>query len=342
MGILRKGHTRCCKVVMLMFFSRIYLQCFIVKHISIFCEIPVELYTHLEVFMLSDQEDENLSACTVSKIAIPLTIEDKYAGSLQCNTVMNDFEYYKKVITLTVESNMELFKQLPKPEHFDWEKLRAHIEIELRKTLEQDKMFEDLVELSKYANSMFVSMDKYYQKITAVSKQLKERNMQDSIGFSKIFLSSDLPDCFLTIVTRSFLVENDFTDLYQRHISMEQIKLITTKNNRRKFERLCDKHNHWVKVFNETITKISQNRTKLIWYIDINNSKTFDELFKEKYVTTATLDTRFLQQLMDTVEKETKALEPLLAEPAVSNWFTSVEKTEGIQAITKMFNIIDN
>ena len=78
------------------------------------------------------------------------------------------------------------------------------------------------------------------------------------------------------------------------------------------------------------------------WNFRRDIKKLADELFKEKYVTTATLDTRFLQQLMDTVEKETKALEPLLAEPAVSNWFTSVEKTEGIQAITKMFNIIDN
>jgi hypothetical protein len=307
-----------------------------------FCEIPAELYTHLEASIVLDREDKNLSVYAVHKATMPLTLGDKYAGSLQCNALTNDFEYYKKYLALTVESNIELFKQLPKPAHFDWEDLLAHMEIEIRKKLERNKIFEDTVELSKYAYSMLFSMDKFYQKIAMVSKQSKELNVQDIVGFSKDFLNSDLPDCFLAIVTRSFLVENDFSDFYQRHIDREKTKLIATKNNRLKFERLCETHNQWAKVFTKKVLEISRNRAKLVWYIDVNNSKTFDELFKEKQVSMANLDADILQHFMEIIERETNALELLLVDPELSRRFISIGETESVLTITKMINIIDS
>ena len=279
----------------------------------------------------------------MNTIGIPLAIENKYVESLQYNTVLYNIEYYNKCLTSTVKANIELFKQLPKPNHFNWEKLLSHVESEIKKAITQDKLFEDKVELSKYAHSMNTYMHKYYQKTKPVSENSKERNNQDSRGFSKIFLNSNLPDCFLSIVTRSFLVENDFSDLYQRKIDKEKIGLIANQHNNRKFERLCDNHNHWVKGFTEKVTAISRNRTKLIWYIDLNNSKTLEELFKEKQVSTTNLDINILQQLMETVENETNVLEQMMIDdPDAFDWTLSIEKTDGMRIITEMINTLDS
>ena len=155
-------------------------------------------------------------------------------------------------------------------------------------------------------------MEKYFNNIYKVNKNSKERNLQDLLNISKGFLNSDLPEIFLNDISTSFLVENDYTDLYNKRIRREHFGLIATKNNRTKFERLVKEHNDWVRDFTQKANLIGRNRTKLIWYVDINNSNSLDELFKDKFITTNVLDNQVLSQLIEAFEKITSELESLV------------------------------
>ena len=252
--------------------------------------------------------DKDLSLCATKKSAIPLTVNNKLAAPLECNELMDDFESYKKAVAATVKSNVELLKELPTPKNFSIDELTAYLEKQIKCEIEKDKLFEGIVEVSKYAHSFSFSMEKYFNNIYKVNKNSKERNLQDLLNISKGFLNSDLPEIFLNDISTSFLVENDYTDLYNKRIRREHFGLIATKNNRTKFERLVKEHNDWVRDFTQKANLIGRNRTKLIWYVDINNSNSLDELFKDKFITTNVLDNQVLSQLIEAFEKITSEL----------------------------------
>ena len=207
--------------------------------------------------------------------------------------------------------------------------------------LEKDHVFEKGVEVSRYAESMFESMEKYFKNIYDLHTAKKNKHCSEIVEVSKLFLNSDLSEMFLKVISTSFLVEDDFIDLYDKRIKKEHITLIQYKNNRTKFERLCDKHNYWVHDFTEKIRLMGRCRTKLIWYVQINNSNTVEDLFKDKTIKTEVLDNKVLSQLIQAIEQNTSELELLVTKDLALPCFSSIEKSESVKAITKMMEIIN-
>jgi hypothetical protein len=290
---------------------------------------------------MTHREDEDLAVCATNKSVMPLIVEDELTSPLKCNALIEDFEAYKKAVTETINSNIELFKELPPPKNFSSEEAIAFFETEIKKDLEKDHVFEKGVEVSRYAESMFESMEKYFKNIYNLHTAKKNKHCSEMIDLSKLFLNSDLNEMFLKAISTSFLVEDDFIDLYDKRIRKEHITLITYRNNRTKFERLCDKHNHWVHDFTEKIRLIGRYRTKLIWYVDINNSNTVEELFKDKTIKTVVLDNKVLLQLIQTLEQNTSELEQLVTEDLELYCLSTIEKGESVKAITRMMEIIN-
>jgi hypothetical protein len=122
-------------------------------------------------------------------------------------------------------------------------------------------------------------MNKYFEKIYTLNEEKKEKNTCTLLAFSKLFLNSNLREDFFKTISNSYLVENDFLDMFDRKIKEEYLKLLSYKNNRVKFVRVCEKHNQWVQKFADKKMLIGQNRTKLIWYVKINNVDRLEECF---------------------------------------------------------------
>jgi hypothetical protein len=245
-------------------------------------------------------------------MVMPLSLERDAILPLKCNVLQEDFNAYKKAITKTIERNIELLKELPPPKNFAIEDIIAYFQKAIRNDLENDKLFEKSVEVSKYAQSMFESIHKYFAKIYSVNKEEKEKNSYNIFSISRLFLNSNLPGDFFKTISDSYLVENDFLDLFDRVIKKEYFKLVSYKNNRAKFEKSCNTHNMWIKKFIEKANLIEKNRAKLIWYVEINNSNKLEELFNDKFIKEENLDQDILTKLINDVAEITTQLEHLV------------------------------
>lgn len=290
---------------------------------------------------MTHQEDKDLSACmTTNKAVIPLTVANKLAAPLKCDAVANDFKIFKKSVAKTIKNNLDLLKELPPPKNFSLEELRVFLKKGIKTELEKDPLFEQTVEVGKYASSMLFSMEKYFKNIFRVDKENKERNCQDIFNISKGFLNSNLPDSFLEIISMSYYIENDFTDLFDKRIRKEHLGLIATKNNETKFERLCEEHNQWVIEFTNKVNSIGRNRTKLVWYVDINNSKTLEELFKDKIIKIEEIDEGVLNKLIEALKKDIFELELLLTKNSDLPCILQIGNDDSIKAISEMMEIL--
>lgn len=289
---------------------------------------------------MTEQEGKDLSICETKKLAMPLVLERESTLPLQCNALQEDFDAYKKAIAKTIERNIELLKELPPPKNFTVEEIVAYFQKEIKKDLEQDKFFEKSVEVGKYATSMFESMRKYFAQIYDLNNAEKEKNSYDIFTISRLFLNSDLPDEFYKAISNSYLTENDFLDIFDRTIRKEYLMLVNCKANRTKFVRICDHHNTWVREFTDKINLIDKNRTKLIWYVDLNNSHTIDELFKDKFIKTEELDSEVLTQLISAVTEISDKLEELVLQN-LRPCLPPTEVNDSMKAIAEMMDVIN-
>ena len=243
---------------------------------------------------------------------MPLYLENELTP-LKCDAFNEDFNAFKEAVGKTLKANIDLLKELPTPRNFSLDDLLAHFEREMKKNLEKDAIFEKSVEVSRYANSMYEAMDKYFREIYELHAATKKRNSVCLCELSKYFINSDLDEDFLEVFSDSYLVSNDYLDLYDGRARKERISLLFFKSNKPKFERVCVAHNHWVKELQEKLSLISRNRTKLFWYVDINNSKTVEDLFKDKYIENQVLDKKVLNNLIKALERCTTDLELMIS-----------------------------
>ena len=287
------------------------------------------------------KEDKDLSICATKKAAMPLVVENELTAPLKCNILKEDFDSFKEAIATTINTNIELLKELPVPKNFSIEQVITFFKSEIKSNLQKDCFFEKTVEVCKYANSMFESMEKYFKNVFGLHTSTKERHCSDIFEVSKLFLNSDLSDVFLKAISNSFLIENDFIDLYDKRIRKEHATLIAFRNNRTKFERLCNEHNYWVHDFTAKLNSISRNRTKLIWYVDINNSNTVEELFKDKFIKTEVLDNTVLCQLIQALEQNTSELELLFTRDVNLPCLPRINVDDSVRTITGLMDILN-
>jgi hypothetical protein len=289
---------------------------------------------------MTKQEDEDLSICIAQKPAMPLYLENEL-NPLKYGILAEDLEAYKDAISKTIESNIELLKELPPPKNFTLDDLLTHFKKKMKCDLEKDTLFEKSVEVSRYANSMYETMDKYYREIYGLHTSTKKRNSVFLLELSKYFLNSDLDENFLRVFSDSILVSDDYLDLYDSRIKKERQNLVFHKNNISKFERVCTNHNNWVKGFQEKLSLTTRNRVKLLWYVEMNNSNSVEELFKDKFIKTVFLDGSILEGLFEALEKSTTDLEALVTKNASLYSLCSVNVDDSMKTFTSVMDLVD-
>jgi hypothetical protein len=281
-----------------------------------------------------------MSICEAKKTAMPLSLERDSILPLECNALQRDFDAYKKAIAKTIERNVELLKELPPPKNFAFDELVAYFQKEIRADLEDNTLFEKSVEIGQYAHSMLESMTKYFANIYDFNKEEREKNSCYVFSISRLFLNSNLPDEFFKTISNSYFLENDFLNIFDRKIKRDSIKLVGYRHNYVKFKRVCDKHNLWVKDFTDKLKLIDENRTKLIWYVEISNSNKLEELFNYKFVKEENLDKVILLKLIGDVAETTSQFEELVLYNLEKKYLPTTNIDEGIKTITNLMDTL--
>lgn len=279
---------------------------------------------------LSDIENASLSKIVRDDTSFPLEFAD----------MNKDFKVFKDAIVEVIESNLDLLDEVPLAKHLNKEKLREFFEKQIKSDLEKDPLFEKSVEISKYARNMYELMDSYFGEIFDYYQQQQKRLSLDLFSLSKMFLNSDLPMPFATSLENSILAEKDYIEIYVRKIREERLSLMRYRNNRLKFQRVCDSHNRWVNRFWERLDAMDRERVKLIWYFDFNNSRSLNEIFKDKFIKTSLLDKQILSNFLNLLLNQVYEVEKLNASMMKPSSFLPFEFDDGTRAIRKIMQIL--
>jgi len=260
--------------------------------------------------------------------------------SVPTNYEVNEsFKEYKERLAEVVEQNLKLLNEVPLNIDFKKE-LIEYFKADIPKELDNDPLFEKSLEINRYAKDMSNKIRQYFKEIFKFNDNFKKSLNGDSLHVSKMFINSDLPISFLNTLNDSYQIEMDYIDIYNMEIKKERLGLIVNLANRIKFERLCKNHNAWVSAFDEKQDEMEQSRFKLIWYVDFNNSKSVDEVFKDKKLKKSSLDTSILNKFITNLREKVTAMEQLNSSLMdCSDLFLS-EIDEGTKAILNMTEIL--
>lgn len=267
-------------------------------------------------------------------------IRDDTSFPLQFNSANEDFKNFKTAVSDIVESNLELLDEVPLPKNIHLEEVKEYFRNLIKSDLEKDVLFEKSVEIGKYANNMYKLMDSYFGKIFDYNEERQKELSFDMFCVSKMFLNSDLQMPFLRSIEDSILAERDYIEIFVRKIRYERMSLIRNRNNRTKFQRVCDDHNSWVGKFSERLVEMERARVRLIWYADFNNSANLDEFFKDKTIKTSLLDKKILDDLIGALQNQIREMERLNAPMMELSSFLPFEVDHGTKAIRTIMQLL--
>lgn len=267
--------------------------------------------------------------------SIPFPQRLEYEG----DTINRALKDYKTAITETVNHNLKLLDELPPLKTLNIDDVRKRLMKIVEDNLKKDPVFEKSVEISGYADDIWKYVDSYFREIFEYHDSIRKQLDSEIFDICRMFFNSDLPMPFLTTNEDAILIQNDYLDAYDKLIRKERLKLLLSRNNRKKFEKLCDAHNRWGKPFTERMDKLEYTRIKLFWYTDFNNSATIDEIFKIKSIRSSALDMETIQNFIDDLRKQIKEMEAIIAPKMEVSLFTSYEKDIGARSIRKIMEL---
>jgi hypothetical protein len=220
------------------------------------------------------------------------------------------------------------------------EDVKEYLKIKIKKSLQEDKVFEKQVEITKYTKSLNQHLSGYFTNIFEHHKKLKHRFDGTIKSYYLLYFLSDLPLSVLKILENAEMVQKDYIDIYDKKVQSEKVKLIGFLNNRVKFQRICDEHNGWMKPFNERLDRIESLTVKIVWYIDFCNCNSVEEILKRKEILSSKIDASALKEMLselDTLNKEIENLiRPKLEFKAMINTDDSTSN-----ALLKIFSLLD-
>lgn len=267
-------------------------------------------------------------------------VRDDISSHQQFDTVDETFKDFKSATSAIIKSNLSLLNEVPLYK-LSVEDLKEFLTREIKKDLSEDLLFEKSIEIGRYARDMFKSMDSYFRQIFSFHEELKKDLYSKMFSASKMFLNSDLPLLFMKSIGDSLLAEIDYVSIFDKEIRKERFDLIKYRNNRPKFERVCEAHNLWVKKFDQIRSKMEHEQVKLIWYIDFNNSESVDEIFEDKIIKTSLLDKLVLNELIVNLQKYSQEMEKLNMSKIEIHTFLRREVDEGARTLVRMMQILN-
>jgi len=284
---------------------------------------------------ISNQKSADKLEFVRSSISLPQRFE------IESDTINKAFKDYKAAIAETVEENLRLLDEMPPLKTLHVEDLKKHFRKMVADDLEQNHVFEKSVEIGKYAADIWTYVRSYFREIFEYHDNVRKRLDSGIFDTCRMFFKSDLPLLFLTTMEDAILIQKDYLDIYDKRIRKERLGLLTSRNDRRKFNALCDAHNSWIKPFTERIDNLDRTRIKLFWYIDFSNSASVDEVFRVKTVRSSVLDMKIIQGFIDDLRKQTQEIETLIAPKMEFSPFLSYEDNSGARSIRKIMELVN-
>jgi len=285
--------------------------------------------------MISLSNEKSSDNLELIRRSIPLPQRFEYDE----DTINKTFKDYKTAIIETVNENLSLLDELPPLKTLNIEDVKKYLGKMVEDDLKQDSIFEKSVEIERYTNNMWKYIESYFREIFECHDSIRKQLNSEIFDVCRMFFNSDLPMLFLTTIEDAILIQKDYLDMYDKQIRKECLELLRSRNNRKKFEKLCDAHNRWIKPFTERMDKLEHTRIKLFWYTDFNNSATVDEIFKVKSIRSGALDMKIIQGFIDDLRKQFKEIETLIAPKMAFSLFTSYEKNIGARSIRKIMEL---
>lgn len=212
-----------------------------------------------------------------------------------------------------INDNLKMLKTVALPKHLDFNEVNNRLQKMIEETVKNDPMHAVSVRLTKYANDFYRKMEPYFGEIYDYEKNVREDLMSRALMHTKECLISDIPPSYIRGLTSSFLTERKYSELYDYRIRREKVKLITVRNNRVKFERVCNNHNHWVDILHSSVNPMIDSCIRLVWYVDLCNSRAVDEIFEFKELKKSNLDDEhFFGLLLDLNRRTEKVRQTLI------------------------------
>ncbi len=292
------------------------------------------LFAVSKMISLSNEIDADKLELVKRRIPFPQSFET------EDDTINKAFEDYKTAIANTVETNLSLLDELPPLKKFQIEDLKRHLKTIVEDDLKEDPVFEKSVEIHKYVSDMWKYVASYFKQIFDHHSNLRKELDSELFDASRMYFNSDLPLSYLTTIEDAILIEKDYLETYEKRIRKERAQLLFSRDNRMKFERICDAHNRWIKPFTTRIEKLQRARIKLFWYVDFSNSATVDEIFQVKTIKSTALDMKIVQDFMEDINKQIHGIETLIEHEVQFSPFTSYAGNSGARSIRKIMELV--
>lgn len=287
--------------------------------------------------MISLSNETSTNKLEVVRSSISISQRFEISG----DAINKTFRNYKTAVEETVKDNLSLLDELPPLKNLSIEELKEHFKKMLEDDLKKDLVFEKSVEIQRYANDIWTYVDSYFREIFEYHNSVRREVDSKIFDVCRMFFNSDMPLCFLKTMENALLIQKDYLDVYDRRIRKERLNLLVSRNNRRKFEKLCENHNRWVMPFTERLDKIERTWIKLFWYVDFSNSAAVNDIFRVKTIKSSNIDMKVVQEFISDLQKQTQEIERLIEPMIEFRLFTSYEDNSGARTIRKVMELLN-
>jgi hypothetical protein len=245
-------------------------------------------------------------------------------------------------LSTIIDDNLKLLKTVCLPNHLKFDAVSKLLPKIIKKETSEDPLHEVAVKLSKYAHNFFEKMELYFAEIFDYDNKVSENLKSYLFADSKEYVASDLPPSYIRGLTLSYLTECKYHEVFDYRIHRERIKLISVRNNRLKFKKVCDEHNRWVDSLHLLVEPMVNSRVRLIWYVDLNNCKTIEEAFKFKELRKSNLDNEHFFGLLVDMQRNTESLRKSLIEMSRKIFLASANREDPtVDLLCSVMDIMD-
>jgi len=245
-------------------------------------------------------------------------------------------------LSTIIDDNFKVLKTVKLPDHLKLKELSEALQKIIKQDMEKDPLHDVAVRLTSYSQNFFEKMEPYFEEIFDYDEKVRERLRACLYGNSKEYVLSDLPPSYARSLALSFFTECKYHEIFDYRIRRERLKLMVVRNNRLKFKGVCDEHNRWVDFLHSLLESMRDSRTRLIWYVDLNNCKTVKEAFKFKELRKSNLDSEHFFTLLLDMQKETEKLRKALIEMSKETFQIAVDlKSSTVNLLCNVIEIMN-
>ncbi|MCW4030329.1 MAG: hypothetical protein NWE92_11870 [Candidatus Bathyarchaeota archaeon] len=252
--------------------------------------------------------------------------------------IATDFKNYQEALSSTLSANLALVDQLPPLRVLTKAEIKEKMASKVKSNLENDELFEKTVTIKKYTKDFSRYVINYFAKVFEQNQLISNRLNSELFELWRSYYNSDLPLCYIEAIEKAILLQLNYLHLYGKYLRRERVQLLINRDNKKKFEHLCNIHNKWVEQFDD-IDRLEDNRIKLFWYIDFCNCEKVDEILKVKKIKTEYLQLKELDNFVTAIYAVLEKLEPMVDSNLPFEHVAPYED-DGIRTISKIAGAI--